>query len=395
MLKIIHCADLHAGRPAVREIDPERASVRRREIETSLLRIVEIARKEEANLILIAGDLFEHLYARPSWAKEAAASFASIPSTRVFISPGNHDPLVKGSLYKGVEWPGNVNVFQSPEIVGVNLTGVPVLIHGFGWTSFQERRAALRGYAAQRTDLVNILLIHGDLTRRDDAPASSYLPISPSDLERSLMDYAALGHIHSPGEFRAGKTVAAYAGCPEPLDFGDQGERGVFLVQIGEKTAGAEIGSTVKTEFVPLATRQMRKAEVDVTGLDTPEQVRNAVLCCGDEETRRRDLWSISLTGMADPELGLDLEVIEREAGEGFFFLKLSASYRPAYDLAALGEAGRESLEARFVREMQSLLEDAKRRGDPRSENVAEMALYYGLDALRQGKVLLRKGGSD
>lgn len=392
MLKIIHCADIHAGRPAVRELDAEKASLRRREIEASLSRIVDLTRRERAGLLLIAGDLFEHLYARPSWVKEASALFASIPDTRVFIAPGNHDPVVRGSLYKSVEFPGNVTVFDSPKVTGVNVEGFPVLVHGFGWTSFQERQQALSGYVADRPDLVNILLIHGDVSRREDGLASQYLPILLSDLARSGMDYAALGHVHVPGEFRAGQTTAVYAGCPEPLDFGDEGERGVFLVTIEEKDASAGTQAAVKTEFIPMAVRQVRKAEVDITGLDTPERVRNAIADCGDREMRSRDMWSVTLTGMADPDLHLDLDVIEREAGQEFFFLKVRPAYRPAYDLEGLGDPRRDTLEARFVREMRAMLESAAKAGDRRAAAVAENALYYGLDALRQGKVVLRKG---
>lgn len=395
MLKIIHCADIHAGRPAVKELDPESASVRRRELETSLSRVVDLTRKESADLLLIAGDLFEHLYVRPSWVKEASSLLRSIPDTRVFISPGNHDPMVRGSLYRSLEWPQNVTVFSSSRVVGVNVEGIPALVHGFAWTSFQDRQQALKGYAAERADVVNILLIHGELSRKDEAPDSQYLPILLPDLARSGMDYVALGHIHAPGEFRVGKTTAAYAGCPEPLDFGDEGERGAFVVRIEEKDAGEDRVPKVLTEFVPLATRQVRKAEIDITGLDTEEQVRNAVVAVGDASSRRRDLWTVSLTGMADPELNVDLHAIEREAGAGFFFLRLTPDYRPAYDLAALGDPRRNTLEARFVREMRAAAAAARRDGDPRAAEVAESALYYGLDALRQGKILLRKGGSD
>jgi hypothetical protein len=144
-----------------------------------------------------------------------------------------------------------------------------------------------------------------------------------------------------------------------------------------------------------MATRQMRTADVDVTGLDTPERVRNAVADCGDAGTRSRDMWAVTLVGAMDPEVGLDLSVLEREAGQEFFFLKVIPQYRPAYDLVSLEDPRRGSLEARFVREMRFMMEEAAKNGDARAKEVAEHAIYYGLDALRQGKILLRKGGSD
>jgi DNA repair exonuclease SbcCD nuclease subunit len=388
MLKIVHCADIHAGRPAPRELDEERASVRRREIETSFARIVDFTRKEKARLLLVSGDLFEHLYVRPAWAKEAAALLQSIPDTRVFISPGNHDPVVRGSLYRSIEWPPNVTVFDLPELREIPVEGTPVVVYGFGWTSYVEEQQVLKGFAARRSDSVNILVIHGDLAGQG---TSQYLPIMPSDLENSGMDYVALGHIHAPAESRAGRSTAVYAGCPEPLDFGDRGDRGVYVVTVNEK-AGA--GERVSSEFVPMATRQMRALDVDITGLDTQERVRNAVLASGPLSTRKRDLWSVTLTGKVDPELVVDVPVLERELQTEFFFLRIRPDYRPAYDLDGLADPRNQSLEARFVRHMQGMRKDALDGADKAAADVAERALYYGLDALRQGQVLLREGGS-
>lgn len=90
MLKIVHAADIHAGRPASRELDREKASIRRREIETGLSRIADLCKRERADLLLLSGDLFEHSRVRATWAGEAREVFRSIGQTRVFISPGNH-----------------------------------------------------------------------------------------------------------------------------------------------------------------------------------------------------------------------------------------------------------------------------------------------------------------
>lgn len=397
MFKIVHCADIHAGRPAPSALDQDRASTRRREIETGLQRVADLCRREKADLLLVSGDMFEHLYARPSWAKEAATLFREMPGTRVFISPGNHDPVVRGSLYRSVEWPGNVTIFDTPEIRAVSVGDPGVTVYGFGWTSFIERREALKGFAADRRDGFSVLVIHGDVVRAPAAQAalfgevaetaSQYLPVSPEDLEKCGVDYVALGHIHAPGQFKAGRSTVVYPGCPEPLDFGDRGARGAYLVTVSDRRVDAQ--------FVPLNVRQMRSTEVDISSLETPEQVRNAVLSSGDASARKQDLWTITLTGAVDPDLGLDVSVLERELSQEFFFLRVAPGYRPAYDLEALADARNLSLEARFVRELKAAVRDARARGDARAEAISERALYYGLDALRQGKILLRKGASD
>ncbi|HHW27291.1 MAG TPA: DNA repair exonuclease [Firmicutes bacterium] len=386
MIKIVHCADIHAGRPASLELGPEKALTRRKEIEETLFRIVEIAREEKADLLLISGDLFEHKYARPSWAREAAEALGSIPDTRVFAAPGNHDPVLKDSLYLSTPWPKNVTVLLSPEWSEVVMEDKGVAVYGRGWTTYRETEPLLRGFHARRSDLLNLMLVHGELVNRS-LEGSEYLPIYPEDVIGSGIHYLALGHIHAPSSVRLGDTAAVYAGCPEPLDFGDKGERGIYLVT-AEKTARGDF--SVKPEFKPIAKRQMKSAEVDITGLDTEERVRNAILSVDAPEARKRDLWAITLTGRVEPEISFETQSLERELSGEFFSLRISTDYWPDYDLQALADPDNQSLEGRFVRHLREMADERRAQGDSRGAEIAELAIYYGLDALRQGKVLLR-----
>jgi len=392
MLKIVHAADIHAGRPASRELDREKASIRRREIEAGLSRIADLCKRAKADLLLLSGDLFEHSHARATWAKEAREVFRSIGETRVFISPGNHDPLVRDSLYKTVDWPENVTVFESDAIGEVVLEDLNTVVYGLGWRTYLEHRRLLKGFRKAREGFFSVLVVHGDVVWNAAVSdnGSQYLPIHLEDLEGSGIDYAALGHIHAPGKFTAGEMTAVYPGCLEPLDFGDKGERGVFLVS-ADKREG-EAGYDVQAEFIPMALRQMRSEDLDITGLDTLERVRNAVLSVGDRSTRKRDLWAIRLTGVVEPEIVFDVPELERMLGDDFFFLRLIPDYSPGYDLKALTAPENSSLEGRFARHLVGLREELIAKGDERSARVADLALQYGLDALRQGKVILRRG---
>lgn len=392
MLKIVHAADIHAGRPASRELDKEKASIRRREIETGLFRIAELCKREKADLLLLSGDLFEHSHARATWAREAGEVFRSIGGTRVFISPGNHDPLVRDSLYKTVDWPENVTVFESDRIGEVVLEDLSTVVYGLGWRTYLEHRRLLQGFRGARDGLFNILVIHGDVVWNAGASdnGSQYLPIHLDDLEGTGVDYAALGHIHVPGAFKAGEVTAVYPGCPEPLDFGDKGERGVYLVTAARREGQA--GFSVSPEFIPMALREMRSEDLDITGLDTLERVRNAVLSFGDSSARKRDLWAIRLTGVVEPEIVFDIRELERSLGDDFFFLRLVPDYSPGYDIDALSDPENSSLEGRFARHLMGLRDELVEKGEGRSARIADLALQYGLDALRQGKVILRRG---
>jgi DNA repair exonuclease SbcCD nuclease subunit len=183
---------------------------------------------------------------------------------------------------------------------------------------------------------------------------------------------------------RIAGTTVAYPGCPEPLDFGDEGERGVYLVAC---TRQGELSA----EFVPMAQRAVRDAEVDLTGLDTGEQVRNAILSVAGPEARKRDMWKVALTGRLNPEIGLDLAGLRHEFAAEFFSLRLEPKFILDYDLEPLIDPENPSLEARFVRRLTELRGRSEREGDQEAVDIIDRAMYYGLDALRQGEIVTRR----
>lgn len=56
--------------------------------------------------------------------------FKEIPNTKIFISPGNHDPYIKNSFYNDFNWNKNVKIFNSKiercEYENVNIYGVRI-----------------------------------------------------------------------------------------------------------------------------------------------------------------------------------------------------------------------------------------------------------------------------
>jgi exonuclease SbcD len=388
MLKILHTADLHAGRPSPKELDTYRARERRREIDRSVFRIIEFAQNEKVQILLISGDFFEHFHQSSSWIQEVVDLFSSAPNLRIFISPGNHDPLLPDSLYRSVKWPKNVTVFSGGSFQEISLDKLGVSVYGLGWTSFSQRNWLLRGIRPrQKGNWRNILMIHGDV--QQSVNQSIYLPIHPDDIRESCMDYVALGHIHNPSSDKLGNTVYSYPGSPEPLDIGDVGPRGAYLVTINE----GEFGSRVEAEFVPLSLRQVHKIELNITGLETEERLKNAILDVKDASIRKQDIFVINLEGAVEPSFNPDLEVIEREISQEFYSVRLTSGYVPDYDLDVLLSPDATSLEARFVKHLDSTAERLLKEGDHRGARIAKLATFYGLDALRQGRILQRRRG--
>ena len=101
-VKFLHTADWQMGMKAL--VAGEKAKeVRGRRFETAA-RIVELAKREGVEFVLLAGDLFENHDVDDAVVRRTVAvleSFAPIP---VFVLPGNHDPLIVGGIWDRQSW---------------------------------------------------------------------------------------------------------------------------------------------------------------------------------------------------------------------------------------------------------------------------------------------------
>ncbi len=219
-MKILHSADWHLDAPLQGY----------EELKETLLsvpgRIAALCRREGCDLVLLAGDLFDGSYTQKSYrAVYDALKEMQVP---VFISPGNHDFITPESPYIKEKWPENVHIFRLNQIEKVSLPGVTVW--GAGYTSM-ECAGLLEKFTAEETGL-QIGIFHGDIS-----PRSTYCPITKKQVEESNLHYLALGHIHKGDFFTAGNALCAFPGCPMGKDFGEDGEKGVYIIDTDDLSA--------------------------------------------------------------------------------------------------------------------------------------------------------------
>ncbi|MGE5673476.1 MAG: metallophosphoesterase family protein [Mycobacterium leprae] len=365
-MKVLHMADMHLQWPFA-GMGPD-GRRRREELKDVFTGIIDLAAEQQVDLLLIAGDLFEHSGATRGLIKFIDDQFRRIPRTRVFISPGNHDPYLPGSYYEQYAWAPNVHIFR-PEVERVDLDDLPVSVYGWGfgaWEVWEYQLASLRVVDPAR---LNLVVMHGG----DEA----YHPFQPADLTAIGADYVALGHIHKPGVFaeRFGRVVACYSGSPEPLGFGEPGAHGVYLGTVS-KLAN-------QLEFVPLARREYITAEVDVTGAVSLEDLADRIRWSDSEEARLENCYRLTLTGTVDPELVPDVALLTEKLASDFYYLKLADETRPDYDLQAM--ARERSARGVFVQRLLTMAEEAT---DPTERSRINRAIVLGLTAFgRKGAV--------
>ena len=358
MPKIIHAADFHLD-SAFGGLPTEKARERRRESRELIDRLARLAMEEKAEVLLLAGDLFDGERVFPETLERLGEALASLPCP-VFIAPGNHDPYTAISPYALRHWPENVHIFRREELEAVHLPDLDCVVHGAAFTSRSKAEQVLAGFSAPQDGRTHLLCLHGDV----GALGSTYGPVLREQLAASGLHYAALGHIHQySGVQRDGGTCWAYPGCPEGRGFDELGDKGVL--------AGTADREGVSLRFVPLCRRRYRVLEADVTEASPREELEAVI-----PETADQDICRIVFTGEAD-ERGVDLPALESAYRDRFYALELRDKTRPARSLWA--RAGEDSLRGLFLQEMKGRY-DAAPSAEAREE--IALAVRFGLAAL-------------
>lgn len=358
MPKIVHAADFHLD-SAFGGLPVDKARERRRESRDLIDRLGGLVREENAEILLLSGDLFDGERVFPETLERLREVLEGLPCS-VFIAPGNHDPFTPVSPYALQQWPGNVHIFRREEIEAVVLPDLECVVYGAAFTSRTRTDQVLAGFRAQKDSRTRILCLHGEV----GGPGSGYGPILREQLGSCGVHYAALGHIHQySGIQKDGGTYWAYPGCPEGRGFDELGDKGVL--------AGTVDRSGTDLRFVPLCRRRYRILEADVTDSSPKEALESVV-----PESAGEDICRIIFTGASD-ERGVDLAALESLYRDRFYSLELRDKTRPAQSLWA--KAGEDTLRGLFLQEMKVRYDAAP--SEEAREEIA-LAVRFGLAAL-------------
>lgn len=373
-VKIIHCGDLHIG--SAFSAIPEKSKIRQQELMRTFNKIIEMCQKEKADILLISGDLFEQTDIPVEISSFIIKSFEKINYTRVFIAPGNHDPYTVDSDYRTKHWPENVYIFRD-KMEFVQLEDLQVRVWGAAFVNSSEKNCLL-GNALPEDGYIDICVIHGDLV--SSGKTSMYNPITKEQIEKSHMDYVALGHVHKySGILKAGKTFYAYSGCIEGRGFDELGEKGIII--------GTVEKNRCKLEFKSICERMYLEAVVDVSGSTNQQEIAQCILRTisdGFGKEYFRHLYKIKLTGELPVNLKPSSQAMFVWLSNNLFFFKILDKTSVLTNLEQLSQEI--SLKGTFVRKIMEKIDDCKSKSDFDAAEKYRMALNIGLRAF-EGEV--------
>ncbi len=261
-MRFLHTADWHIGRTI-------RGRSRRDEFEAVLAEVVEIARAEDVECIIVAGDIWDQRTASPESDRLVYETLrrCSDHGIQVVLLAGNHDSPKKLEALGHIS--ELIGVYTQPEVRRPNAGGI-VTIEGREHTAriaavpfmtegqyvgtaelmgLQEQwfgsyadgctqvlRAMCDGFAP---DTVNILTSHlfvngAQYATKDGSEQLLHIGqaygVPPQGLP-AQPQYIALGHIHRPQQIHEAAAPTAYSGSLLQLDFGEVNDtKGVYIV---------------------------------------------------------------------------------------------------------------------------------------------------------------------
>ncbi len=263
-MRILHTADWHVGKRLGR-ID------RSEETKKVLQQVVEVARSEEVDLVIVAGDLFDRGLPPFVSLRLVLEQLVALAGTgaRVVAVPGNHDsadlfdvlrPHLEHSdvtLVHKPKRPEDGGIVTVPSRDGSEVARVACFpfLHEAHVVEFLEApedrykryadrvRDICRVYSAylerkpakNAVDvLVGHFMIHGAVpsgSERELHIGEAYM--ASQDAVPHTFHYAALGHIHKAQPAPGAEDYARYSGSLMQLDFGEaEQEKGVCVVEV-------------------------------------------------------------------------------------------------------------------------------------------------------------------
>jgi DNA repair exonuclease SbcCD nuclease subunit len=271
-MKFIHAADLHIDSP-LRGLEAyEGAPVERVRNATrdALRRLVQLCLEEQADFLIVAGDLFDHDWKDFNTALFVVDQFQKLvkDGIRILVIRGNHDSVAETSLK--APWPTSEHftLFNHKQAETVVLKDLSVAIHGM---SFPERHVVknlVPDYPQPVKGLFNIGILHTNATGSDEH--ATYAPCTLEELSKKGYQYWALGHVHQYQILSKEPCHIVYSGNTQGRHIRETGAKGCYVVTV-------ENGAVESMKFVSTDVLRWKQVEIDLTAEQRLEDLGDIV----------------------------------------------------------------------------------------------------------------------
>lgn len=346
-MKFVHIADIHFDMPFTVLNKNGFAEKRRLDQRKVFEKVINYIQENNVDFLFIAGDLYENEYVRKSTIDYINNCFKQIPNTKIFITPGNHDPYLNNSYYNQYKWNENVKIFTDLEKVSIE----NINVYGYGFTSFYSKKIRIPNDL--ESSKINILLMHADLNGTSKE-FGEYNPILESELKNSDFDYIALGHIHK-SNIKENKKIV-YPGSLISGGFDELGRHGMVVGEIDLEN------KKIQVEFIPLDNKEFIELEFATDNINSKEELIENINKLKLEDDK---YYKIILTGKKQ----IDIDTIDLLKNmEDKKIIKIKDKTSTKYNLEKISKE--QTLKGIFVKELLSQINNENEKQILESINI-------------------------
>ena len=219
-LTIAHTSDVHLHN------GEEGAHVRE-----AFTQVIDAVIETQADLFLIAGDLFDHNRIHKDVIEFVYEELARVACPTVVIV-GNHDCWEESAVMRRMDFAhagAHVTLLDDIEGASIEFPELHATVWGRCMIDHDPSNKPMAGCPTRTRDLWHIGMAHGLYTDEPETGRSSL--ITSEEVAASGFDYLALGHVHAHRQMRHGATLACYPGVPAPY-FGTTASGCMALVEL-------------------------------------------------------------------------------------------------------------------------------------------------------------------
>jgi DNA repair exonuclease SbcCD nuclease subunit len=212
-LRVLHTADVHLDSDGYGRADEQAAHRERGRRIWS--RIVDLALADRVDLLLIAGDLFDHNRVGDETVAFVRRELDRL-SQPVVILPGNHDCLRPNAIFDRHDFSAgapHVRVIRRLDGETIELPELEAVVWGRAMEEHEPAFSPLARIPARDADRWCVAMGHGFFFDERQRPDRSS-PIFAEEIRDTGWDYVALGHHHVRTDVSQGRVAAHYAGAP-------------------------------------------------------------------------------------------------------------------------------------------------------------------------------------
>ena len=293
-IQVLHTADNHLDPPAVM-YGPRRYD-RKMDFLRCFEAVVNHAVKNRPDLLLISGDLFDHMRPRNPTRALAMKHFRTLyeKGIQVFLISGHHDTpkSMEGgsspiSVYGNSKYVRYFEDTQEPTQEILEINGQRVLVSGISYNPLLSWGTdPLEKVKLEPSGDINILMIHYPIEGFEGYSASLEPVVRPRSIPKGFQLVAA-GHLHKYQKSRIEETSIIYPGSTERTRFLEEGEKKGFVwIELDKKGVTSQ-------EFIETPARELRTVEINLP-----------------KKGKINDYLKKELEKLQDPELILRMKLI-------------------------------------------------------------------------------------